>query len=122
MSTESLAEDEPLDPTLERVKRKMMRLLFVSIFILMSGLMAIFGAILYKSRTPAATATTQNNGTLAADLDVSLPEGALVENAVLTDGDRLLVTVRMNNGGTQLLVIGLKSGVVLSRVRLQPGG
>src|SRR5690606_39955979 len=41
-------DEKPLDPAVERVRRKMMRLMLVSIGIMMVGLMAVVGAIVYK--------------------------------------------------------------------------
>jgi hypothetical protein len=41
-------EEKPLDPDMEKVRRKMVRLLAVSIGIMFIGLMAVLGAIVYK--------------------------------------------------------------------------
>jgi len=41
-------EEQPLDPAMERVRRKMVRLMVISIGIMMVGLMAVLGAIVYK--------------------------------------------------------------------------
>ena len=44
-------EDKPLDPMVENVRRRMMRLMVVSIGIMMIGLMAVLGSIVYKYNT-----------------------------------------------------------------------
>jgi hypothetical protein len=41
-------EEKPLDPEMEKVRRKMVRLLAVSIGIMFIGLMTVLGAIVYK--------------------------------------------------------------------------
>ena len=43
-----LDEEKPLDPAVERVRRRMLRLMVISIGIMMTGLMAVLGAIVYK--------------------------------------------------------------------------
>lgn len=42
-------DQKPLDPAMERVRRKLARLLAISIGTLLVGLMAVLGAIVYKS-------------------------------------------------------------------------
>ena len=52
-------DEKPLDPEMEKVRRKMVRLLAVSIGIMFIGLMTVLGAIVYKftsSDDPAAGA------------------------------------------------------------------
>ena len=41
-------DEKPLDPEMEKVRRKMVRLLAVSIGVMFIGLMAVLGAIVYK--------------------------------------------------------------------------
>ena len=48
MSLNANDDDAPLDPAVERVRRKVMRLMGISVAIMMVGLMAVIGAIFYK--------------------------------------------------------------------------
>ncbi len=52
------AEEQPLDPAMERVRRKMIRLLAVSIGIMVIGLMAVLAAIVYKINQPVSEVAT----------------------------------------------------------------
>ena len=51
-------EEQPLDPAMERVRRKMIRLLAVSIGIMVIGLMAVLAAIVYKINQPVQEVAT----------------------------------------------------------------
>ena len=51
-------DEQPLDPAMERVRRKMIRLLAVSIGIMVIGLMAVLAAIVYKISQPVLEVAT----------------------------------------------------------------
>ena len=48
MTAYDTEEDAPLDPAAKRLRRKLVRLLFVSGGIMMAGLIAVIAAIVYK--------------------------------------------------------------------------
>ena len=86
-------QDEPLDPKVEAIRRKMVRLLAVSGGIMMVGLMTVLIAIVYRLNSggePVAATTT-------GPVEVTLPTGAeLIEMTASVDG--LSVTVRLADG------------------------
>ena len=111
-------EEEPLDPATERIRRKMVRLLAVSISIMMVGLLAVLGAIVYRLSEPD---TISENGTAGVQTPAILPEGridlddgATIESVAL-DGNRILLQVR-TVAGRELLLYSLENGQVLARV------
>lgn len=118
-------EDEaPLDPAIERVRQRMLRLQLVSAGIMVIGLMAVIGAIVYKaSRTdgaPAAATTASGlvipaNGKL--DLTAKLPAGFVLESASLS-GDRILLTGRDQSGAAKLAIFDMVEGRVIALVSL----
>ncbi len=94
MTTNQTADDEkPLDPTLEKVRRKMIRLLLVSIGIMVAGLMAVLIAIVYKANqsTQVAIPATENSVPSATPVQatVNLPSGFKVTSTALS-GNRIL--------------------------------
>ncbi len=100
-------DDKPLDPAVERVRRKLMRFVFINVGLLMVALMAVVLALVYKSRTtqpapaaPVAATTAPSGEPVAADIPV--PAGATVISQAL-DGDRLSVVLQQPDGGTLLL-------------------
>jgi hypothetical protein len=131
-------EDEPLDPAVERVRRKVMRLMGISIAIMMIGLMAVIGAIFYKISRPtgeniATSGEPQNSANLSqpgkpgnineqiADLtgNIELPAGSTIINAQLGDG-QILLNVKSAAGGHSFWVYDLAAARVFARVTVKP--
>jgi hypothetical protein len=117
-------QDLPLDPATERVRRKLTRLLIVSIGIMMVGLMTVLGAVVYKvmdKSTPKADPSTAmeglsaDSGPLESTLD--LPGGSEVKSATL-DGSNILLHIAAKGEADFLLVYGIAEGRVLARVIL----
>ena len=119
---EELEEEAPLDPATERVRRKMVRLLAVSISIMMIGLMAVLGAIVYRIST-AGEAEPQS-GALEAASD-ALIEGSIDINpddrilSATLDGNRILLHIRGPNGVQSLLVYGVAEDRVIARIAIE---
>lgn len=90
-------EDKPLDPAMDKVRRKMIRLQIVSGSVMFISLMAVFGAVVYKAVGPSKTVVTQSvpqnlavptgNGPLA--VTASLPQGFTIDNVSYSGGDVL---------------------------------
>jgi hypothetical protein len=116
--------DAPLDPAAERLRRKLVRLLFVSGSIMMVGLIAVFAAIVYKlgALGPAEDGGTETGVQAAGapiDARIALPAGTRVIASDL-DGDRALLTVEAADGATSLLLVDLAAGEIVGRYALQP--
>jgi hypothetical protein len=81
-------EDAPLDPAIERVRRRMMRLMAVSVGIMLIGLIAVVAAIVYKlsARSGAAVAAGAS-----VERRMALPPGASIVSATLSGQDILFV-------------------------------
>ncbi len=119
-------EEKPLDPMVENVRRKMMRLMIVSIGIMMIGLMAVLGAIVYKYNTsgissvetdaPVAQITKQVSGQKSAMLasgSISLPKGAIIETSDLA-GSRILFKVKFIDGSIHLMVFDMGDASIIA--------
>jgi hypothetical protein len=79
-------EEKPLDPEMEKVRRKMVRLLAVSIGIMFIGLMTVLGAIVYKFTQDGAAGSGNQ---IAAGSAMSLPgDGPIEAVATLPQGIR----------------------------------
>ena len=87
-------EDKPLDPVMEKVRRKMVRLQLVSAGIMLVMFMAVLGAIVYKVTRPDPRAQAALGG---AGIPVgekvkavaSLPAGFQVRSVSLSGGQLL---------------------------------
>ncbi|CUX30365.1 hypothetical protein G3A56_13760 [Rhizobium oryzihabitans] len=116
-------EDKPLDPAMEKVRRKMIRLQIVSGSVMFISLMAVFGAVVYKAMGPSKTVATQSepqnlavptgNGPLA--VTASLPQGFVIDNVSYSGGDMLFYG-RLANGTRKALVFNVAVGRFLADV------
>jgi hypothetical protein len=106
-------DDQPLDPAMEKVRRKMIRLQIVSGSVMFISLMAVFGAVVYKAVGPSKTATTATTNAVPSDAPVaataSLPQGFTIENVSFANGDMLFYG-RLANGTRKALVFNVQAG------------
>jgi hypothetical protein len=102
-------DEKPLDPAVEAVRKRLARLLGVSITIMMVGLLAVLGAIVYRlqDRTPQ----------MQADAAITLPQGATIIGEDL-DGDRILLRLKLANGAEMLAIHSASDGALLGRLAI----
>lgn len=117
-------EEKPLDPDMEKVRRKMVRLLAVSIGIMFIGLMAVLGAIVYKFTQAddagsgsqiAAGSTMALPGDDVNEAVATLPQGFRVESVAL-DGVRIGFFGRAADGSQRLIIHDVSLGRIVSDV------
>ena len=114
MSDTLKEEEKPLDPAMEAVRRKMVRLLAVSLGVMMIGLMAVLGAIVYKmSGKPAAGGGLGAGGAVIAG-DIILPKGAYL-NSQSISGDRISLDVTLPGGAREIEVFDVVTQKVIAR-------
>jgi hypothetical protein len=116
-------EDKPLDPATEKVRRKMVRLLAVSIGIMMVGLMAVLGAVVYKIGNTGPQGSTQdaNAGVPVepgTEGTIDLPDGAQLLSASL-DGDNVMLQLRLAGGAQQIVIHSLSRNRIVARLALE---
>lgn len=122
-------EDEPLDPVMEKVRVKMVRLLGISIGLMLLALITVLGAVVYKisQGSESSEAETENNVSPTTEstgqsfletIELDLPEGARVISSNLSNG-MIMFDLRMANGERQFWVANLGSGKIISRVKLK---
>ncbi len=104
----------PLDPAAARLRKKLVRLLFVSGGIMMLGLIAVFAAIVYKLTESGAGRGSRLSSATLIESRVLIPAGQRIVGTAL-DGDRALLTLSGPDGGTSLLLVDLATGTVIGR-------
>jgi hypothetical protein len=114
--------EKPLDPAMEKVRRKMIRLLFISISVMMAGLMAVLFAIVYKMNSRpdsplAETAVTMPQGTGEISGTIALPEGARINGQSLS-GNRILFDLSLPDGQRELAVFDMAANRFVARYTL----
>ncbi len=111
-------DEPPLDPAVERVRRKLVRLLIWSFGIMILGLIAVFSTIVYRL-TSDATPPASEAAIAPAIVNVSLPKGARVLSTSI-NGPRTLLFIEVpGEKHGQLIVLDTDSGDVVGRFRLQ---
>ncbi|MBW6421407.1 hypothetical protein KX729_08135 [Rhizobium sp. XQZ8] len=115
-------KEEPLDPAMERIRRKMVLLQLVSGGILFVCFMAVLAAVVYKvslrPSEPAATIAT--NGGFAVPsgqplaVTAQLPAGFTVQ-FVSTSGGQITFFGQLN-GGQKVLVFDIAAGRIVADV------
>ncbi|MEP3439035.1 MAG: hypothetical protein ABJN75_19980 [Hoeflea sp.] len=117
-------DEKPLDPEMEKVRRKMVRLLAVSIGVMFIGLMAVLGAIVYKftQRGDTPVAEAQLGGsfmTVPSDAPfeavAALPAGFVIESVSL-DGARIGFFGRASDGSRRLAIYDVSVGRIVGDI------
>ena len=113
-------EQKPIDPAFLAVQRRLRRLMFIGGGTLGIGIIAVFGAILYRIATMDATPPSPANGvvpTLSLQA-LGLPADAKLISTAL-DGNRFALTYQMGDG-TQTIVVDTRTGAIILRLRAGP--
>lgn len=100
-------EEKPLDPAIERVRRRMMRLMLVSIGIMMIGLMAVLFGIVYKLSSSGTSAPAGSH--MEFDALITLAPGSRVVSTAL-EGGQLVVLVEDEAGRQSILLLDPVTG------------
>ena len=115
-------EDKPLDPVMENVRRKMMRLQLVSGGIMLLMFMAVLAAIVYKINTrdgkPQA-AVSASGGVVPSDAPVkataALPDGFTV-SAVLQSAGQVLFYGVTADGARKAFLFDIAAGRTVAEI------
>lgn len=121
-----------LDPAMERVRRKMIRLLAVSVGVMLIGLMAVLGAVVYKiNKAPDNAADAQPHSDIPGQQAiVQQPEPPkLIESQIgLTPGTRLLsqslsgdqlsLETLLPDGGTEIIIYDYRQSRIAARIKM----
>ena len=105
----SQQEEEPLDPAVEAIRVKMVRLLAISGGIMMLGLMAVLVSIVYKvtqDSEPKAKPVAANPVN-----EVVVPAGSQIMTTSHSDG-RLMLTLKLADGSTQIQLHDLQGKLI----------
>jgi len=126
MTNPNFADDEekPLDPAMEKIRRKMVRLLVISSSVIVLGLMAVLGSIVYKSsKNSAATqqaALVQANqpaGPIAPRQSIALPKGFVLETTTI-DANRIWF-MGTANGQHLIIAHDIATGKTLTEITVE---
>ena len=113
-------DDKPLDPAVEKVRRKLVRFVAINLGLLFVALMAVVGAIVYKTRSeappPAAPMTDIPTPAPGAMMEGSIPipaGGRMVAHSI--SGNRLSLDVAMPDGSHSIHVYDMAERRMIGR-------
>lgn len=111
-------EEKPLDPAVEKVRRKLVRFVAVNLGLLFIALMAVVAAIVYKSRVeapPAAEAGMEAPSPEGvAEGRIPLPAGARIVSQSLS-GNRVSLALELPDGGRAIYIYDIASRRMVAR-------
>jgi hypothetical protein len=111
-------EEKPLDPAVDRVQKRLRRLMLVAGLTLGLGFLAVFAGIMYRvfttdSGAPPALPKGAATPTISlSELGLS-PDARVISTSL--DGDRLALTFA-EGGGTTVIVFDLATMAVVARL------
>ncbi len=110
-------DEKPLDPAVEKVRKKLVRFVAINLGLLLFALMAVALAVVYKSRTSEPPG--QSGSEFAApdklvEADIKLPAGASIVSQSLS-GNRLSLYVTLAGGSRAILLYDLAERRMVGR-------
>lgn len=106
-----IEEEKPLDPAAERLRRKMLRLMVISLGTMFIGIFAVLFAIVYK----------MNNSAVVADqieAVIDLPDGFHIEETSIGDGT-IILRGQDSAGTNRLWLFDATSGAPRGTIELK---
>lgn len=113
-------QEKPLDPAVENVRRKLVRFIAINLSLLAIALMAVVGALVYKSRTatpppPAGEAGIElPSAEGVVEAQIPLPSGAKIVSQSLS-GNRLSLSLELPGGGRAIYIYDIASRRTVGR-------
>jgi hypothetical protein len=114
-------EEKPLDPAVERVRRKLLRFVAINLGLLLAAVMAVLAAIVYKwepgAKNEASQASSDPAGGEISSGEITLPPGARILSHSVS-GNRL--TLHVETGATaSILIYDMIEGRIAGRFELK---
>jgi len=106
-----IEEEKPLDPAAEKLRRKMLRLMVISIGSMFIGIFAVLFAIVYKMNNAAVVAEQ-------VEATIELPAGFQIEETQLSDGV-VLLRGRNADGTSRIMLFDATNGMPRGAIELK---
>jgi hypothetical protein len=116
-------DEKPLDPEVEKVRKKLVRFVAINLGLLFLALMVVIGALVYKARNAPPA-----NPPLAGDIQVPagepvsgnivLPVGAKVISQSLS-GNRVSIDTELADGSRAIFVYDITERRIIGRLSIR---
>ncbi len=109
------SDEKPLDPAVEKVRKKLVRFVAINLGLLFVALMAVVGAVVYKTRTtePPTGVDIASPGRVI-EADIPLPAGARIVSQSLS-GDRVALDAELTDGRRMIFLYDIAGRRVIGR-------
>jgi hypothetical protein len=104
-------DDEPLDPQVEAIRKRLVRLLAVSGGIMVLGLLAVIIAVIYR--------LGGDSDSVEPPVHMLSQDGAPIVTHLEIDGERVAIILRYPAEGRSVLRIQTLEGTVISETELR---
>ncbi len=116
-------EDKPLDPAMENVRRKMVKLQLVSAGVMLVMLMAVLGTIVYKltrtdEKAQAQSAAIAVPSEAPVNAVAALPAGFTVTNVALS-GSQVLFYGNLPGAEPRAIVFDITAGRIVADITVR---
>lgn len=116
-------DEPPLDPGLEKVRRKLVRFIAINLGLLFLALMVVIVALVYKSRStkapaPSLTSEIPVHGDEQLTGDIVLPVGAKVVSQSLS-GNRLSIDAELADGTRAIFIYDVAERRMIGRFSIR---
>jgi hypothetical protein len=115
--------EKPLDPEVEKVRRKLVRFVAINLGLLFLALMAVLGAIVYKSRTTEPATEAGMGSDIPAtggviDAEIGLPAGTKIMSQSLS-GNRIAIDAELVDGSRTIFVYDMAQRRLIGRLAIK---
>jgi hypothetical protein len=116
-------EEKPLDPSVEKVRRKLVRFMGINLGLLFLALMVVIAALVYKSRTaeepaPALAGDIQVPAGQPIEGDIVLPVGARIVSQSIS-GNRVAIDAELADGSRAIFVYDIGEQRLIGRFTIR---
>ncbi|WP_455481777.1 hypothetical protein V4P56_04790 [Bartonella sp. B35(2025)] len=115
----ALPQDAPLDPAVEHIRKKLMRLMIVSIAITLILILAVLFGVIYKIMTTGLASTQGNTfsshgkNSEIIQHTLSLPEGTQILSQSLSEHN-IALKVLTSEGQTKFMIYNYYTGALIA--------
>ena len=114
-------DDKPLDPAVEKVRRKLVRFVAINLGLLFVAVMVVVGAVVYKTWTtepPVRSAGDNPAPEGVIEAEIGLPAGAEIVSQSIS-GNRLSIDVELADGSRTIFIYDLAEQRIVGRLAVK---
>jgi hypothetical protein len=119
------ADEKPLDPAVEKVRRKLVRFVAINLGLLFIALMAVVAAVVYKTNSSSEAPAVANGAAVPSPAegaflsgDIALPAGARIVSQSLS-GNRVSIDAELADGSRSIFLYDFSERRVVGEFKVK---